>query len=314
MIHSFKIQPIYFHLSIIFILAQGLFYRLSGPLIQPWDDILNWYLALSGSFYALLWWLKKPSPFLLTLFGALLSQMIPIYYFVTDSVIFNLALSDITQTMIRYEKKLFSLFFPQGQISLWIENHPTLGYSTFFGKILTEVSQLFYFLFFLWGNLIFLLLSYRWMIQPNSRNTQNQWSLFFCLWTLAYSLNFALYLVFPVYGPEIQYQTVYQKPIEGLWLASNLHQFIDSNHLSIHDCFPSGHTAISWIMAFCGYRLIGRNVGIFLGIAAFFTTLGTIYLRYHYIVDLLAAIPFTAMLLILFKVFQDLNSSERRSS
>ena len=56
------------------------------------------------------------------------------------------------------------------------------------------------------------------------------------------------------------------------------------------DCFPSGHAALSWIAAICALRLAPRW-GRAATVAAVLITLATLWLRYHYLVDLIAAIP-----------------------
>ena len=57
--------------------------------------------------------------------------------------------------------------------------------------------------------------------------------------------------------------------------------------LTKKDCFPSGHVAVAivcWILA----RRIHRPLGFVFGVVAAGVILSTVYLRYHYVVDVIA--------------------------
>lgn len=68
------------------------------------------------------------------------------------------------------------------------------------------------------------------------------------------------------------------------------------------DCMPSGHTMITLATIFWAYRLNTkvRHIILIFGISLIFAT---IYLRYHYLVDIIAGIIFAALSLWLEPIF-----------
>ena len=78
-------------------------------------------------------------------------------------------------------------------------------------------------------------------------------------------------------------------PLSGLLLAAPLHDFLGSQQAT-GDCFPSGHVALSWITAYYALRFAPRW-GRAAVVAAALITVSTIVLRYHYLIDVLVAVP-----------------------
>ena len=127
-------------------------------------------------------------------------------------------------------------------------------------------------------------------------------------------LSYIGYFLVPASGPNIHCNLARPGacPIEslglyhfiddlpGTWLAEPLRRWMFEVELTKKDCFPSGHVAVAivcWILA----RRIHRPLGFVFGVLAAGVILSTVYLRYHYVVDviagaLLAAFALTAWL------------------
>jgi membrane-associated phospholipid phosphatase len=120
--------------------------------------------------------------------------------------------------------------------------------------------------------------------------------------------SFVGYLVVPAIGPRFTLFDVptVERELPGLWLTTGLRAFVDGGGLvapgpskvaaaaaAPRDVFPSGHTMMTAIAMFSAWRFRLRIrwvvwlVGLLL-IAA------TVYLRYHYAVDVLAGLAAAA--------------------
>ncbi len=102
-----------------------------------------------------------------------------------------------------------------------------------------------------------------------------------------YLVSYVGYFLVPARGPRFLLRSLQSYELHGLFLFDWLYTTLDRLERAAYDCFPSGHTEMS-ILASWGSRMIGRK--LFFAMSAF--TLGvifaTVYLRYHYTVDVLA--------------------------
>lgn len=98
------------------------------------------------------------------------------------------------------------------------------------------------------------------------------------------------YLLIPGRSP---YQ-IYSYPFEfrGLFATPVLRDAVRAAESNRYDAFPSGHCEVTWLTAACAFRHDRRAFYYFFLPVAVLLPIGTVYLRYHYGVDVLAAIPF----------------------
>jgi len=87
----------------------------------------------------------------------------------------------------------------------------------------------------------------------------------------------------------LAYAADFEHPLVGVALTTSIRESIASVQIT-PDCFPSGHTALSWIIACVALRLSPR-FGRWALAAAVVITLATVPLRYHYVVDVVMAVP-----------------------
>jgi membrane-associated phospholipid phosphatase len=117
-------------------------------------------------------------------------------------------------------------------------------------------------------------------------------------------LSFIGYLLVPAIGPRFtlhDYNSI-NKELEGIFMYDKLRFIIDSGEsipadvsnpqdFAQRDAFPSGHTLIAMLITYLAFRVKMKWKWLF----AVYTVLmifSTVYLRYHYVIDLIAAIPF----------------------
>jgi membrane-associated phospholipid phosphatase len=113
---------------------------------------------------------------------------------------------------------------------------------------------------------------------------------------------FAGYLVMPAVGPRFTLHTIEAtgRELPGLWLTPALRAFIDAGgmvplgataadaiRLAPRDAFPSGHTLVTLLTIAWAWRYHLR-VRWVVTVAGALLIVATVYLRYHYVVDVLA--------------------------
>ncbi len=127
--------------------------------------------------------------------------------------------------------------------------------------------------------------------------------------TYGFALSYLGYLLFPAVGPRFTLHdfSALDRELPGLLLTEPLRALINSGEsipanaaqpvLSAQrDAFPSGHTQMALIVMALGHRYRVRSRWVL----TFFGTLliiSTVYLRYHYVTDLLGGALFMALTL-----------------
>ena len=104
---------------------------------------------------------------------------------------------------------------------------------------------------------------------------------------LGFLASYIGYLVVPARGPRFLLKDLQHVPLQGLWLFHGMQSALDSLESAHYDCFPSGHTELT-ILAWWGSRMVSKR--LFQVYFAYTPCIifATVYLRYHYTVDLLA--------------------------
>jgi len=100
-------------------------------------------------------------------------------------------------------------------------------------------------------------------------------------------MGLASYLMVPAIGPEAQFADQYTRDLMGRDFSRSVEYIISVGRVG-HDCFPSLHVGIPFLLAiylrnYCKKLFIPCLVYVALMAAA------TIYLRYHYLIDVLAS-------------------------
>ena len=116
-------------------------------------------------------------------------------------------------------------------------------------------------------------------------------SFFFFVFVLMFGfyLSYLGYIAVPAIGPRFlaSIAEAQTKPLTGIWLFVPVRQMLDRAEGITRDCFPSGHTELTLLVLLYAYKLHRRSFWFFLpfGIGI---VLSTVYLRYHYVIDVVA--------------------------
>jgi membrane-associated phospholipid phosphatase len=102
-------------------------------------------------------------------------------------------------------------------------------------------------------------------------------------------ISYLGYYAVPAVGPHLVVDGPRAPELEGWLCAGPLHRLLLALEGTIPDAFPSGHALVSMLVLVLSWRLHRRVFWWLLPFAAGLI-LATMYLRYHYIVDVLASV------------------------
>ncbi len=170
--------------------------------------------------------------------------------------------------------------------ALW-HVHPTVWLERVQTPLLTELLQVIYSLFVPTVLAVALMLWFR------QREAFRSYAF---LVTLGFLASYVIYFIVPARGPRYFLDGLQTQPLAGLWLFQPLRTLLDVLESSHYDCFPSGHVEMT-IIAWWTSRRISTGVSRFYLAYVVLTLLATVYLRYHYTVDLAAGIAVAALVI-----------------
>jgi membrane-associated phospholipid phosphatase len=104
-----------------------------------------------------------------------------------------------------------------------------------------------------------------------------------------YYVSFIGYILFPAVGPRYALTHLYSVPLEGSFITDFVRDTLNALEHNKRDCMPSGHTQMVLITLSLAYRYEKVLFYLFFPIICALI-LSTVYLRYHYVIDLLVGI------------------------
>jgi membrane-associated phospholipid phosphatase len=204
-------------------------------------------------------------------------------------------------------------------IDRWVFGvNPTQWMMQFAHPVLTEIFQIAYFSYYL----LFLMLG----IELYRRYTIAEFDHGAFLVVYGFYLSYLGYFLLPAIGPRFTLHDFYamNKELPGLLFTPWMRDFINTGEsisfnianaaeLVQRDVFPSGHTQLTLIVVYLGhwYKLKTRWI---MTVLAGLLIIGTVYLRYHYVIDLLGGVLFFMFTIWSGKKFQNLWETKREKS
>jgi membrane-associated phospholipid phosphatase len=122
--------------------------------------------------------------------------------------------------------------------------------------------------------------------------------LFFIL--LCFYLSYVGYLLWPALGPRFTIN--HAAELKGFILADTIRGLLNSLEGIKRDAFPSGHTGVALTVLYLTFRFEKRLFGIFLPLVLTLI-FSTVYLRYHYVVDVMAGALLALITIILGEMY-----------
>lgn len=190
-------------------------------------------------------------------------------------VIQSLELASYEWTMIQIDDMLFGL-------------QPSVAIQAIQNPVLTEYLQAIYMFYFPNMLLVGLAMIY-------ARNHRLFYEYVACLNT-SFLVTHFLYVIVPLQSPFLIAEQglypdfiYYETPLAGLWFTEGFRQSLLNATTMRFDCFPSGHTMHSLIALFYAWR-VRRDLGWVVTLFVASIVFSTVYLRYHYAVDVVVGI------------------------
>jgi membrane-associated phospholipid phosphatase len=266
-------------LVIVFLLLIGLAAALWGCIIHDWVYLLPANIATSTAIAALAFRARdvrnRLAVFIHTWYP------IPAIFYIFKEIyvlIQSLALKDWEDVLIACDRAIFG-------------GDPTVWLSRMASPALTELLQIAYVSYYVLMIALGVELALR----------RDREKLAFTVFTITYGfiLSYIGYCLFPAVGPRFTLHdfTLLDKELPGLLFTEPFRSFVNTGEsipqnvahpilFAQRDAFPSGHTEMTLIVMYLGhhYRIRSRWI-----LSTFGTLLiiSTVYLRYHYVTDLI---------------------------
>jgi membrane-associated phospholipid phosphatase len=113
-----------------------------------------------------------------------------------------------------------------------------------------------------------------------------------------YYISFIGYILFPAIGPRYTLTPLQSVPLEGSLITDFVRDILNTLEHNKRDCMPSGHTQIALMVLCLASRYEKFLFYIFFPIICGLI-LSTVYLRYHYVIDLFVGAGFAVGCLII---------------
>jgi membrane-associated phospholipid phosphatase len=112
---------------------------------------------------------------------------------------------------------------------------------------------------------------------------------------LCFYLSYIGYLLVPAIGPRFTLSHLQTGDLQVPAFIETIQNALNSLEKNKTDAFPSGHTAISLLCLYYAWK--EREKKLFSGLVPVVTGLifSTVYLRYHYVIDVIAGIALTGL-------------------
>jgi membrane-associated phospholipid phosphatase len=160
--------------------------------------------------------------------------------------------------------------------------HPTVWMEQFNGPLLTGLLQAAYISYY--GMPIALALALYFRKDKNAFN-----SAAFAI-VLCFFLSYIGYLLVPAVGPRFTLNHVQTADLQAGPLTLWIRQALDGLEHNKTDAFPSGHTAVALVTLVYSWKYREKVLSWILAPAVSALIISTVYLRSHYVVDVIAGV------------------------
>jgi membrane-associated phospholipid phosphatase len=179
---------------------------------------------------------------------------------------------DIDQRLIQIDFYIFGV-------------HPTLWMQQWIVPWLTDLMSLAYISYYFLPVILVVVLYLK------NRKLEFDESIF--VLAIGYYVSFVGYILFPAIGPRYTMTHLYSVPLEASFITDFVRDVLNALEHNKRDCMPSGHTQIVLIVLYLAHRYEKFLFYIFFPIICGLI-LSTVYLRYHYVIDLFVGATFAA--------------------
>jgi len=166
-------------------------------------------------------------------------------------------------------------------------HHPTVLLERFVHPLLTSVLQFAYISYY---PMAIVLGGVLWMKKKETAFHEAIFGIILCFY-----LSYLGYLLFPAVGPRFTLAYLQTRDLAAGPLVMAIQETLNTLENTKTDAFPSGHTAVALITLYYAWKLKERVLAALLLPAVTGLILSTVYLRYHYVIDVIAGFALTVL-------------------
>lgn len=196
-------------------------------------------------------------------------------------IVHNINPQDIDYLLIRIDYVVFGCY-------------PTIFMERIMNPFLTDILQVAYSTYY------FLPVILGVVLKIKKKNEEFGKSLFLIL--LCFYLSYVGYILFPALGPRYAMEHLHDKTLGGFLVSKPIQDVLNLLEGVKRDAFPSGHTGIALTVLFLAYRYERLLFWIMLP-AVTLLIFATVYLRYHYAVDVIGGVLLAVVTIALGEVY-----------
>lgn len=250
------------------------------PAIEAWGRLLGTYILLALAVVSLAAFGKRLPRNKLT------SSLRPAAYVGIILILFN-SLGDLIpalgrgtfdDVLIRIDLAIFGV-------------HPTVWLEKMINPALTATLQLAYISYY------FTPLSLGFILVVKGRDRELDESLFGIV--LCFYLSYVGYLLVPAVGPRFTLDHLQSAGLQAGPVTQAIQNTLNGLEHNKTDAFPSGHTAVALVTLFYAGKCREKALFRILIPTVSALVLSTVYLRYHYVIDVLSGIMLAALTIFL---------------
>ncbi len=163
--------------------------------------------------------------------------------------------------------------------------HPTVWLERFISPFLTDVLQIAYISYYLMAVSLGIALL--------AKNKQEEFDEAVFGIVLCFYLSYIGYILFPAIGPRFTLDSLQTTDLQASSFTLAIQNTLNDLERNRTDAFPSGHTAVALMTLYYSRRMGEKVLSYVLEPFVLALVFSTVYLRYHYVVDIVAGILLT---------------------
>lgn len=169
--------------------------------------------------------------------------------------------------------------------------HPTVWMEQFITPARTVIFQLAY------SSYYFIPLSLAIVLIVKGKHHEYEAALFGIV--LCFYISYLGYLLVPAVGPRFTLDHLQTADLQAIPMIKVIQEFLNGLEKNKTDAFPSGHTAVALITLFFARRSEEKMLSRLLFPLVSTLIVATVYLRYHYVIDVVAGVLLAGFTIVL---------------
>lgn len=172
--------------------------------------------------------------------------------------------------------------------------YPTVAMENIMNPLLTDILQVAYSTYY------FLPVALGVVLKLKGKQEDFEKTLFLIL--LCFYISYIGYMLVPAVGPRYAMEHLHDKQLKGFLFSETIQEILNLLEGVKRDAFPSGHTGIALTVLLLSYRYV-RGLFYVMLIPVMLLIFGTVYLRYHYVIDVAGGVLLTVVTIVVGEVY-----------